>query len=46
MSIRGCERTGLIGSYLHGAFENPTVLAEIGTTANIEQGRGTEELAD
>ena len=41
----GVRRDGIIGTYLHGAFEDPAVLAEIGITAHVQQAAGTEALA-
>ncbi len=49
--LEGGTREGLrgeriIGTYLHGAFEDATVLAEIGITAQVQQTGGAEKLAE
>ncbi len=42
----GLRGNRIIGTYLHGAFENATVLAEIGITADAQQASGVEVLAE
>src|SRR5439155_10594213 len=36
----GVRGDGIIGTYLHGAFEDRAVLAEIGMTAHLHQAAG------
>jgi adenosylcobyric acid synthase len=42
----GVRADRIIGTYLHGAFEDVTVLAEIGITAHAQQATGAEALAE
>jgi adenosylcobyric acid synthase len=45
-STEGVRAERIIGTYLHGAFEDPQVLAEIGITAAAGVPRDFERLAD